>query len=174
MSLLIGNKRRGGTGICADGSVEQNGTLIFDVSSGNTFFLVTKLDNVVNNGTWDGVDTLNFTSTKNWTRPDDWIAIPDVSASDELLYGIAPIYENANNLYAVAINNLAATTDWGDGSTPVVSNGSIQTKTYNYTTFVGDIKVSPDGRNYKQALVYIRRTGGAITSVDFYGATTSN
>jgi hypothetical protein len=47
---------------CADGSVTQNGNPLFDVASGATFDLITKLDGSANNGTWDGVDTLDFTS----------------------------------------------------------------------------------------------------------------
>ena len=47
---------------CADGSVTQNGNPLFDVASGATFDLITKLDGVVEDGTWDGVDTLDFTS----------------------------------------------------------------------------------------------------------------
>ena len=47
---------------CADGSVSQNGNPLFDVASGGTFDLITKLDGTANNGTWDGVDTLDFTS----------------------------------------------------------------------------------------------------------------
>ena len=47
---------------CADGSVTQNGNPLFDVASGATFDLITKLDGAANNGTWDGVDTLDFTS----------------------------------------------------------------------------------------------------------------
>jgi hypothetical protein len=47
---------------CADGSVSQNGSPLFDVASGATFDLITKLDGAANNGTWDGVDTLDFTS----------------------------------------------------------------------------------------------------------------
>ena len=47
---------------CADGSVTQNGNPLFDVASGGTFDLITKLDGVVEDGTWDGVDTLDFTS----------------------------------------------------------------------------------------------------------------
>jgi hypothetical protein len=47
---------------CADGSVSQNGSPLFDVASGATFDLITKLDGTANNGTWDGVDTLDFTS----------------------------------------------------------------------------------------------------------------
>jgi hypothetical protein len=47
---------------CTDGSVTQNGNPLFDVASGATFDLKTKLDGAANNGTWDGVDTLDFTS----------------------------------------------------------------------------------------------------------------
>ena len=47
---------------CVDATVTQNGNPLFDVASGATFDLKTKLDGTANNGTWDGVDTLDFTS----------------------------------------------------------------------------------------------------------------
>ncbi len=61
MSLGIGLRRRGGGGICLDGSVEQNGIPLFNVSPGTIFPLITKVNGTVDNGVWDGVDTIDFT-----------------------------------------------------------------------------------------------------------------
>jgi len=61
MSLGIGLRRRGGGGVCLDGTVEQNGTPLFDVAPGTTFPLVTKVNGTVANGTWNGTDTIDFT-----------------------------------------------------------------------------------------------------------------
>jgi hypothetical protein len=257
---------------CADGSVSQNGSPLFDVASGATFDLITKLDGAANNGTWDGVDTLDFTSaacspvtfqinavnkeslssgstfnlitkldgavnsgsydaptdtlsftsaacspvalqingtpqesiaagatfnliatldgvaggtytpatdtlaftsTGGWVRPSDWIAIPSLTAADERFYGVVAIFENGYNSIGVNITSLAANINWGDG-TSVVSNGSTQTKVYNYSTISATIYQWPDGRNYKTVLVDITRVGGAITSIIFYSATAVN
>jgi hypothetical protein len=111
--------------------------------------------------------------SSGWVRPAEWIPIPDLTASDERFYGILPIFENSYNLAAVAITNLAANIDWGDGSS-VVSNGSVQFRVYDYTSIGSAVNQWPDGRNYKQVLVDITRVGGALTSVNFYGTTTIN
>jgi hypothetical protein len=50
------------TGFGADAILQRNGTQIKTIASGATFNLITKLDGAANNGTWDGVDTLDFTS----------------------------------------------------------------------------------------------------------------
>jgi hypothetical protein len=47
---------------CLDSVLQQNGTQIKTIPSAATFDLITKLDGVVEDGTWDGVDTLDFTS----------------------------------------------------------------------------------------------------------------
>jgi hypothetical protein len=47
---------------CLDSVLQRNGTQIKTIPSAATFDLITKLDGVVEDGTWDGVDTLDFTS----------------------------------------------------------------------------------------------------------------
>ncbi len=110
-------------------------------------------------------------STGIWERPDDWIAIPNLTAADERFYGVVAVFENSYNQLAVAITSTAANINWGDG-TSVVSNGSVQTKVYDYSTLSGAVNVWPDGRNYKQVLVDITRVGPAITSMEWTSAAT--
>lgn len=103
--------------------------------------------------------------SQNWTRPTDWIPIPDLTSSDERLYGVLAVFENEYNSFAFIITNGAANVDFGDGNS-VVSNGAAQVHVYNYATLAGPVNVAPDGRNYKQVLVDITRVGGAIVAVD--------
>jgi hypothetical protein len=51
------------TGFGADAILQRNAIQIKSIPSAATFNLKTKLDGVANNGTWDGVDTLDFTSS---------------------------------------------------------------------------------------------------------------
>jgi hypothetical protein len=96
-----------------------------------------------------------------------------LTAADEALYGLAIVFENGYNLYSVNISAGTANINWGDG-TNVNSNGTVQSKVYDYATLGGSVSVWPDGRNYKQALVHITRIGGPIVSVNFRGLTTVN
>jgi hypothetical protein len=131
------------------------------------------LDGVAGGTYTPATDTLAFTSNSGWARPSDWIAIPDLTAADERFYGVVAVFENGYNQVSVAITNLAANINWGDG-TSVVSNGGQQIKVYNYSTLSATIYQWPDGRNYKMALVDITRVGGAIASIDFWATTTIN
>jgi hypothetical protein len=107
--------------------------------------------------------------TGGWVRPSAWIAMPTLTAADERFYGVVAVFENSYNQLAVTITSTAANINWGDG-TNVNSNGSVQTKVYDYSTLAGAVNVWPDGRNYKQVLVDITRVGPAITSMSWIGA----
>lgn len=159
---------------CPDAGFRINGSLVESIPSGTYFDLITKLDGVVNSGTYNaGTDTLSFTSATGWIRPSDWIAIPSLTSADERFYGVVAVFENAYNQVSVAITNLAANINWGDG-TSVVSNGAQQVKVYNYSTLSATVYQWPDGRNYKMALVDITRVGGALASIDFWTQTAVN
>jgi hypothetical protein len=163
---------------CAPATFSIGGTQVDTIASGADLDVTLLLDGVAppsytyNSGT----DTLNVISpppASGWQRPSDWIAIPDLTSADERGYFLVVVFENAYNQLGLTINNLAANINWGDG-TSVVSNGSVQTKVYDYATLAGPISVWPDGRNYKQVLVDITRVGGAITSMSWTSATTVN
>jgi hypothetical protein len=158
---------------CSPVSLQINGTPQESIAAGATFNLIATLDGVAGGTYTPATDTLAFTSNSGWARPSDWIAIPDLTAADERFYGVVAVFENGYNQVSVAISNLAANINWGDG-TSVVSNGGQQIKVYNYSTLSATIYQWPDGRNYKMALVDITRVGGAIASIDFWAVTTIN
>jgi hypothetical protein len=158
---------------CSPVTFQINGTPQESIAAGATFNLIATLDGTPG-GTYNAAtDTLAFTSTGGWVRPSDWIAIPDLTSANERFYGVVAVFENGYNQVSVAITNLAANINWGDG-TSVVSNGGQQIKVYNYSTLSATIYQWPDGRNYKMALVDITRVGGAIASIDFWATTTIN
>jgi hypothetical protein len=158
---------------CSPVALQINGTPQESIAAGATFNLIATLDGTPG-GTYNAAtDTLAFTSTGGWVRPSDWIAIPDLTSANERFYGVVAVFENGYNQVSVAITNLAANINWGDG-TSVVSNGGQQIKVYNYSTLSATIYQWPDGRNYKMALVDITRVGGAIASIDFWATTTIN
>lgn len=163
---------------CAPATFSIDGTQVDTIASGADLDVTLLLDGVAPPSyTYNaGTDTLNVISpppSTGWVRPSDWIAIPDLTAADERGYFLVVVFENGYNQLGLTINNLAANINWGDG-TNVVSNGSVQTKVYDYATLAGPVSVWPDGRNYKQVLVDITRVGGAITSINWTLATTVN
>ena len=94
---------------CLDSVLQRNGTQIKTIPSAATFDLITKLDGVVEDGTWDGIDTLDFTSnTSN-------LQINGVQS--EVLSGgttfnlIALLNGVSGGTYSAITNTLSFTTD---------------------------------------------------------------
>jgi hypothetical protein len=91
-----------------------------------------------------------------WIRNPDWLPLPVLSPSDNRFVGLFLVFENEYNQLTVNATNNAANIDWGD-STSVTSNGTTQTKVYDYSTISSPINQYYDGRNYKQVIVDITR-----------------
>jgi hypothetical protein len=161
----------GGGGASNPVSLSINGVPAETILSGSTFNLIATIDGAPGGSYDSATDTLSFVSSSNWTRPSAWIAIPDLTSADERLYGLLAVIENEYNSIAWNITAGAAQIDTGDGNT-YNSNGAVQSHVYNYSALGGSVNVLPDGRNYKQVLVDITRTGGAILSVNLCTFTT--
>jgi hypothetical protein len=160
---------------CADGNIEINGTSVGVVASGGTRDIPVIQDGSPA-GSWNGTQWVIPSCpppSQDWTRPTDWPAIPELTSSDERLVGVLAVFEHGYNVTTVAINNLAANINWGDG-TSVVSNGATQTHVYDYASIAATVYQFPDGRNVKYVLVDITRVGGAITSVIFWNTSAIN
>lgn len=52
-----------------------------------------------------------------WTRPADWLPMPDVSASEQKFVGLFAVHNRDSNWVAFSCSG-AYTVDWGDGSAP--------------------------------------------------------
>jgi hypothetical protein len=163
---------------CPNGSIGINGNAgLFTVASGGAVNILVEQDGGPI-GAFDS-DTNSWVipncppPSQDWTRPTDWPAIPELTPSDERIVGVLAVFEHGYNVTTIAINNLAANINWGDG-TSVVSNGATQTHVYDYTSIAATVYQFPDGRNVKYVLVDITRVGGAITSINFWNTSTVN
>jgi len=123
-------------------------------------------------GTWNaGLQTWEVTTpppSQVWVRDPNWMAIPSVSASDEVFYGLFLVFENDHNQLSVAIG-VGPTINFGDGSAPVTGSGALTTHIYDYASMAGPIhSYQPDpsipAKNYKQAMVSVT---GTITVLQF-------
>jgi hypothetical protein len=168
---------------CADGTVNITNTdadpiASVTVGSGDTeTYVIPNVSWTNSNGDAESTpygDAIVCTPpTGGWVRPSEWIAIPDLIATDERFYGVLAVFENAYNSLSVNITSGQANIDFGDGSS-VVSSGVAQFHVYDYASLGGTVNVWPDGRNFKQVLVDITRIGGPLLSVRFTGADSIN
>lgn len=70
---------------------------------------------------------------ENWTRPADWISVPDPSAGSEvvyMLYGVDDQHSNYLNIKASGTFSV----DWGDGTSEIVSSGGYARKEYSFSS----------------------------------------
>jgi hypothetical protein len=91
-----------------------------------------------------------------WTRPTEWLPLPDFAPSDNRSVVLMAIYENDLNYTVIAGGGggSASTAYWGDG-TSTVTNGGYQVKEYDYVSLSGSVSVDEFGRNYKQVIIDI-------------------
>jgi len=108
-------------------------------------------------------------ASTGWVRNPDWLPLPEITATDNRFVGLFLVFEGEYNQTTVQINNGAANIDWGDG-TSVVSDGTIQTKIYNYATLTGTVHQYYDGRNYKQVIIDITE----LTTVNTFAIDRNN
>lgn len=159
---------------CADANLEINGVQQETIASGATFNLIATLDGVAGGSYNAGTNTLSFTSNTGWQPDPNWPTPPSITSSDERFWGVVAVFENGYNVVSVSATNLAASSDWGDGTAATVSNGSPQFHVYDYASISATVYQWPDGRNVKYVELDITRVGGAITFLSFYNASTTN
>lgn len=103
------------------------------------------------------------TTTTEWQRPNDWIAIPSIASGEQVFYGLVAVYNvvGGNRVAFTFAGNY--TVDWGDGS-PLenVLSGVKAQHSYDYSTVS-----NPTSEGWRQALIKVIPTGAAnITSVN--------
>jgi len=105
-------------------------------------------------------------TSSGWVRNPDWIALPTITSADNRLVALFLVFENEYNVITVNCTNLAASIDFGDGTT-TTSTGSVQNHVYDYATISGTVSQYYDGRNYKQVILDITYSGtGTLSTVD--------
>ena len=119
------------------------------------------------------VDALESGSaTPAWVRPDDWLTMPTISATDSKVAILAAVYSFGGNDFSFTATG-DFQVDWGDGTVETFSSGATASHSYTYSTHdvVGATICS---RGYKQALIVITpQVGQVLTSfgtVEIIGA----
>lgn len=105
------------------------------------------------------------TVTSDWIRPSDWLAMPDISPTEQKIAILIAVSSQTGNYQAIYItgnSSPVATIDWGDGSTSTPNSGGISYKNYVYSNLSSTTQTS-DG--YRQALLTITAPAGIRWSV---------
>ena len=114
-------------------------------------------------GTW-GVRALIpniITSTSNWTRPTDWLALNAPTGSTEQFTGLLAITNDDSNYVALMVTSTGNyTVDWGDGTVTTHASSTNAEKKYEYSAISESTLCS---RGYKQVVVKV--TGATITQL---------
>jgi surface protein len=114
-------------------------------------------------GTW-GVRALIpniITTTSNWSRPTDWLALNAPTDNTEQFTGLLAITNDDSNY--VTLNSVATggyTVDWGDGTVTTHAAGAVAEKKYEYSAISESTLCS---RGYKQ--VVVKLTGTNVTQL---------
>ena len=109
-------------------------------------------------GTW-GVRALIpniITSSSNWTRPTDWLALNAPTGSTEQFTGLLAITNDDSNYVTLGASSVNSyTVDWGDGTVTTHAGGTIAEKKYEYSA-ISESTLS--SRGYKQVVVKLNGT----------------
>jgi hypothetical protein len=150
-----------------DGLININGSSVGNVKSNGTRNLFVKL-NGTNAGTYDGVDTINVTSSDAWTRNPDWLPLDTVGTGTQNFSGLFAVYETQKNVctFRIAFPSGTRIINWGDGTTTTAISSTIYTKVYDYGTLSSVVLTDEFGFNYKMAVVNVSLTGATALFID--------
>lgn len=100
-----------------------------------------------------------------WIRPADWLALPEVTSTEQKIVGLFAVYDDASNFVAFRCTG-AITVDWGDG-TPTENFASNVTAEHNYAwSNLSSGTLTSDG--FRQAIITITpQAGQNITVANF-------
>ncbi len=137
-----------------DGAITVNGSSVGSVKSNGSRALFVKKDGV-NTGTFDGVNTINLTSSDAWVRPSGWLDLDTVTNGTNKFSGLFAVYETQKNVCTIQISipSGTRTINWGDGTTQAALNNTVYTKVYDYSTVTSDVLQDEAGFNYKTVVV---------------------
>jgi surface protein len=71
--------------------------------------------------------------SENWTRPSDWISVPDPSVGSEVVYMLYGVEDQHSNYLTIKASGTFSV-DWGDGTSEIVSSGGYSRKEYSFSS----------------------------------------
>lgn len=101
-----------------------------------------------------------------WVRPADWLSMPTVTSTDQVVYMLMAVNNVAYNLVAFTATGSASgfNVDWGDGIVETAGNGTQINHNYDWNNVPAGTLTS---KGYRQALITITPLGGGnLTAID--------
>jgi hypothetical protein len=97
-----------------------------------------------------------------YNRPGDWLALPDMSATEGVA-GLYAVWNHDSNFVAFTVAG-AFDVDWGDGTTESYASGATAEHNYDWADLSSTTLTS---RGYRQAIIQITpQSGASITSLN--------
>ena len=96
-----------------------------------------------------------------WIRPADWLAMPEVAATDQVFYGLHAVYDAGSNFATIRCTG-AFTVDWGDGTVEDIASNTTAEHEYDFADVALNGTLTSLG--YKQALVHVYPQAGQTLS----------
>jgi hypothetical protein len=92
-----------------------------------------------------------------WVRPADWLALPNVLATEQKFVALHAVFPHDNNLCSIIAEG-AYTVDWGDGVVENFASGVQANHNYNYDNVA--LNGTLCSRGYKQAIMKVTPQAG--------------
>ena len=102
--------------------------------------------------------------SNGWMRPSDWLPMPTLTETDEVVAMLYAVYPNGRNFVAVKFSG-AYTVDWGDGTSGDFTSGATAQHEYDFDDAALDGSLTSAG--YKQALILVTpQSSNSLTSIE--------
>jgi hypothetical protein len=104
----------------------------------------------------------NRSTSDTWIRPAGWLTMPTITSANNKLAFLQAVYPNRNNTFTIVYGSgtINADVNWGDGTSTVINNAALRTKTYDYNTITSPVFQDVYGNNYKQVVIELTYNSG--------------
>ena len=94
------------------------------------------------------------TPSNEWVRNPDWLDIPTVDGSQEIIYMLVAVFEEGKNKVSSRLGGSNTTVNWGDGNINSYGSSIIMNHTYDFNSLPVSTEITTgDGIVYRQALI---------------------
>jgi surface protein len=103
-----------------------------------------------------------------WTRPADWLTMPDIKTTDDTFVSLHAVFPSGNNFAAFRFTTSTGQyqVDWGDGVVDLVNSNVVAEHTYDYATY-DTVNATLSTRGYKQAIITVTPVTGNLLTCSF-------
>lgn len=150
----------GDTKAAIKAAIEAKGTPVGEVPFSD---YPSKIEGIVASREWSEA-YWQQTLDNSYTRPADWLALPEVLKTDQKFVGLHAVFKDANFVALAASGDYVV--DWGDGTVEEFPAGAKAEHEYDYATY-DTAGATLCSRGYKQAVITVTpQAGESLTSLN--------